>query len=256
MFGESCRHAAAVASSQRYSLANKNDRPTRKVLIPVKPPHVPIFNTSPMVTRLVIACVIIHLVVVLLPVQVAYELIERFAFISARYTFLGAWQFDIPAFVMGPFTHLFLHGGFVHLLLNMAMLLAFGTPIERRLTSVAFIILYIVSGLAGAVLFAAFHPNSMVPLLGASGAISGMVGAVGRISLSGQSGNGMPFRTRSTALTFVILWLVFNFVFGVVGLALFGMEGDVAWEAHLGGFIAGFALVGFFSRRTATQTGL
>ncbi len=224
--------------------------------IPVKPRPVPIFNTSPMVARLVTASVIIHIVVVLLPVPVAIELIERFAFVSARYTVLGAWQFDIIAFVMGPFTHLFLHGGFIHLLLNMAMLLAFGTPIERRLSAASFICLYILCGLAGAFLYAVFHPDTTVPLLGASGAISGMVGAVGRISLSGQPENGMPFRTRSTALTFVVLWLVFNFIFGVIGMGLFGMEGEVAWEAHLGGFIAGFALMSIFGTRLPLNTGL
>lgn len=209
-----------------------------------------------MVARLVTACVVIHIVVALLPLPVAIELIERFAFIAARYTVLGAWQFDIVAFLMGPFTHLFLHGGFIHLLLNMAMLLAFGTPIERRLNASSFVFLYVLCGLAGAALYATFHPDTTIPLLGASGAISGMVGAVGRISLSGQAGNGMPFRTRSTALTFVVLWLVFNFVFGVIGMGLFGMEGDIAWEAHLGGFIAGFALINILGKRSPPNPGL
>ena len=79
--------------------------------------------------------------------------------------------------------------------------------------------------------------------------ISGMLGAVGRISLTGRPGHGMPFKNRKAAITFVILWLVFNFVFGAIGLTLFGVEGDVAWEAHLGGFIAGFFLINLFSPR-------
>lgn len=203
-----------------------------------------------MVGRLVAACIIIHIVLVLLPISLAYEIIWRFSFVSARYTVAGAWQFDPFATVIAPVTHLFLHGGFVHLGLNMAMLLAFGTPVERRMSAGAFSVFYVLCGLAGALLWAVFHPDTISPLIGASGAISGMVGAVGNISLRGRPGNGMPFRNRSTALIFVVLWLVFNFVFGVIGLALFGMQGDVAWESHLGGFIAGFALIDIFRKRT------
>ena len=203
-----------------------------------------------MVGRLVLACVIIHVVMVLLPAPAAMDMIERFAFVAARYTIAGAWQFDPIAFVLAPVTYLFLHAGFVHLLLNMAMLLAFGTPIERRVSALNFSVLYVICGMAGAALWTAFNPQTVSPLLGASGAISGMFGAVGRISLTGGPGHGMPFRNRKAALTFVILWLVFNFVFGIIGLALFGMEGDVAWEAHLGGFVAGFVLINLFLRRT------
>lgn len=220
--------------------------------IPVNRRNVPIFNTSPMVSRVVLACVIVHVVVSLLPIPVYIELIERFAFKSARYTLTGAWQLDPIAFAFAPVTHLFLHGGLIHLILNVAMLLAFGTPVERRTSAIGFSVLYLVSGLAGAAMWVAFNPMSASPLLGASGAISGMIGAVGSISLFGRPGNGMPFRNRMTALTFVVLWLVFNFVFGVIGLAMFGMEGDVAWEAHLGGFVAGFVLIGLFVRPAKT----
>ena len=214
---------------------------------------VPIFNTSPMVGRLILACVIIHVITVLLPLPVWYDLIYRFAFVSARYTLSGAVQFDPIACIFAPVTHLFLHGGFLHLLLNMAMLLAFGTPIERRMSASAFAIFYILCGLAGAALWLTFHPHTVNPLLGASGAISGMFGAVGRISLTGNSEHGMPFQNRKAALVFVLLWLAFNFIFGVLGLAVFGEEGDVAWEAHLGGFIAGFFLIGLFTNAAAKQ---
>lgn len=237
-------------------LSNLSNGPKVTVRIPITRRDAPIFNTSPMVGRLVAACVIIHIVVILLPVPVTMDLIERFSFISARYTFDGGWQVDPIAYGLGPFTHMFLHGGFIHLLLNMAMLLAFGTPIERRMSAPSFSVLYVICGLAGALLWALFNPVAITPLIGASGAISGMVGAVGWISLTGGTNNGMPFHNRSAALVFVVLWLIFNFVFGIIGLALFGMEGDVAWEAHLGGFIAGFLLIGFFTRKKRPAAGL
>ena len=217
--------------------------------MPIDRRSVPIFNTSPMVGRLILACVVIHIITVLLPLPVWYDFIGKFAFVSARYSTAGAWQLDLVAYLFGPVTHLFLHGGFLHLILNMAMLLAFGTPMERRMTTTRFAGFYILCGLAGAALWFVFHHHTISPLLGASGAISGMLGAVGRISLTGRPGHGMPFKNRKAAMTFVILWLVFNFVFGVIGLALFGMEGDIAWEAHLGGFIAGFFLINLFSPR-------
>ena len=75
------------------------------------------------------------MVIFLLPAPVTIELYERFAFVSARYTIAGAWRFDPIAYALGPITYLFLHGGLVHLLLNMAMLLAFGTPVERRMNA-------------------------------------------------------------------------------------------------------------------------
>jgi len=215
--------------------------------MPIDRRSAPIFNTSPMVGRLILACVIIHIATELLPLPVWYDFINRFAFISARYTISGAWQFDLVAYIVAPITHLFLHGGFLHLVLNMAMLLAFGTAIERRMSAISFAALYVLCGVSGAALWVAFHPYSINPLLGASGAISGMLGSVGRINLMGAPVQGMPFRNRKAALAFVLLWLVFNFVFGVIGLKLFGMEGDVAWEAHLGGFMVGFILVNSFS---------
>jgi membrane associated rhomboid family serine protease len=143
---------------------------------------------------------------------------------------------------------MFLHADLPHLLINMAMLLAFGTPIARRMRTAPFFLLYALCGIAGALFWALLHPYSIDPLLGASGAISGMVGAVGGISLSEESGHGMPFRNRRAALIFVAVWLVLNFLVGLFGASAMGISGAIAWEAHLGGFVAGFALIKLFPR--------
>lgn len=185
-----------------------------------------------------------------LPDMLLYEMIDRFAFLSARYTFPGAWQLDPLASVAAPITYMFLHGGLTHLLVNMAMLLAFGTVVARRMAAMSFLLLYAICGIAGAAFWLYMHPASTDPLLGASGAISGMVGAVGRISLSKSDTYDMPFRNRGTALVFVVVWLVLNFVFGIIGGAVFGIDAEIAWEAHLGGFVAGFALITLFARPT------
>ncbi len=190
---------------------------------------------------------------IVLPDALLYELIDRFAFLSARYTFTSAWGLDPLAYFGAPITYMFLHGGLTHLLVNMAMLLAFGTAIARRMGMPSFLLLYTISGIAGAVFWLFMHPYSTDPLLGASGAISGMVGAVGRISLSRSGAQDMPFRNRGTALSFVVLWLALNFVFGIIGGAIFGIDAEIAWEAHLGGFIAGFALITLFARPPPTD---
>ena len=208
----------------------------------------PIFNTAPVVRWLIAATVLAHLARMALPPALDYAVIERFGFIAARYT-LGAWQFDPLAFFAAPLTHLFLHGGLTHLLVNMAMLLAFGTPVARRMRAGPFLILYAICGLAGAASWTLLHPLSIDPLIGASGAISGMIGAIARSSLVHTEGHQTPLANRSTAWIFIAFWLIFNVVFGVLGPEAFGMKGAIAWEAHLGGFVAGFALAPLFNRR-------
>jgi membrane associated rhomboid family serine protease len=92
------------------------------------------------------------------------------------------------------------------------------------------------------------HPYSIDPLIGASGAISGMVGAVGGIALTNPPAPDMPFRSRRAALTFVVVWLALNLIVGLFGAAAMGIDGAIAWETHLGGFIAGFVLIRAFPR--------
>lgn len=215
----------------------------------------PILNASPIVKRIGLTLVLIHFIRYLAPMHIDIALIERFSFISARYSLAGAWQFDLFAYVMAPLTYMFLHGGMTHLLINTAMLLAFGTPIERILGRISFFALYVASGFASAVFWGLLHQDSFAPLVGASGAISGMAGAIGFIGLFDGKNNAMPFKSSSAAIAFVLLWLVFNFAFGVIGLAFLGLEGKVAWEAHLGGFLTGFVLVGFFKARRKRGTG-
>lgn len=205
-------------------------------------------NTAPAIRWLLGANILVYAVFAVLPLQIEFELIDRFAFISARYIISDIWQPELAAYLAGPFSYMFLHANLPHLLINMAMLLAFGTAIARRMASGPFLALYTICGVAGALFWALMHPYSIAPLLGASGAISGMVGAVGGISLGEPPGHGMPFRNRGAALTFVAVWLVLNFIVGLFGAAALGIDGSIAWEAHLGGFVAGFALIRLFPR--------
>jgi membrane associated rhomboid family serine protease len=205
-------------------------------------------NTASAIRWLLGANILIYAVFAVLPASIVFELVDKFAFISVRYVISGLWRSEPAAYFLAPFTHMFLHASLPHLLINMAMLLAFGTAIARRMRTGPFLAFHAICGVAGALFWALMNPYSIDPLLGASGAISGMVGAVAGIALSEPPGHGMPFRDSGAALAFVAVWLALNFIVGLFGAAAMGIDGAIAWEAHLGGFVAGFAVIRLFPR--------
>lgn len=187
----------------------------------------------------------------LIPQNVAGEIFFTLAFIPARYLTQVDPSGDLLAAVISPVGHTLVHGNWIHLLTNLGFLLAFGTPVARRMGPVLFLIFYGLCAAAGAFLFAAFSPMQITPLVGASGAIFGLLGAIMRIALyppEGAPPAPFPFNNRRTAFMFAGIYLVINLLMGVTP-ALFGVEGAVAWQAHLGGFAAGFLLMPFVDGR-------
>ena len=160
-------------------------------------------------------------------------------------------------------TYAFLHGGFEHVGMNAIWLLAFGSPVAERLGAVRFLALFAISAIGGAALFFVMHPASLMPLVGASGAIAGiMAGAVRFMFQPGEALSGFAFPRGSAIrmphmplnrlirdarpLRFILLWIAVNLVTGLVGAPFMSDVGSIAWEAHLGGFFAGlfaFALI-------------
>jgi len=148
-----------------------------------------------------------------------------------------------------PFTSMFMHGGWLHLIGNMLFLWIYGNNIEDYFGPVKFLLFYIVSGLAAIALYTLFGPSSQVPLVGASGAIAGVMGAY--IVLH-------P-RARITVLVifffiqFVVLpakvvlgiWFVYQLLMSMIGSAT---GGGVAWMAHVGGFAFGWAVLKLLTR--------
>jgi membrane associated rhomboid family serine protease len=165
------------------------------------------------------------------------------------------------AFVPGDLTHgrwwtlftsQFLHGGWAHVLMNAAFILAFGTPVARffglRLGgALIFYGFYLACGALAALGFAALHPNQPVALIGASGAASGLMGAAARL-IAGQGRVG-PVLSR-TVLGMGAAWLIVNLILAVVGAAIVPGAGDAAvgWEAHIAGFLAGVLILWPFAR--------
>lgn len=149
-------------------------------------------------------------------------------------------------------TSMFMHGGFAHLFGNMLFLWIFGDNIENVLGRIRYLIFYLVCGLIASLahVFAtvAFGGNPLVPSLGASGAISGVLG--GYILLFPKRRVRVLvsyFLTEVPAIVAIGLWFVFQLV---NGLGVFGsgsQEGGVAYAAHIGGFIAGIVLIKLFA---------
>jgi membrane associated rhomboid family serine protease len=176
---------------------------------------------------------------------------------SALQSFITAWGVvpreysvghDLPPLIPVPFwstliTSMFLHGGWMHLGGNMLYLWIFGDNIERTLGSGRFLVFYLICGIAAGLAHIAFSGGSAVPSVGASGAISGVLG--GYLLLFPQ--NRVRVLTRGgiasvPAILVLGFWIVIQLV-SQVGAIAQTSEGGVAYMAHIGGFIAGLVLV-------------
>jgi membrane associated rhomboid family serine protease len=162
--------------------------------------------------------------------------------------------------IWSPLTHAFLHGDWMHLGLNAVWLLAFGTPVARRLGASGFLAFSAIGAVAGAGAFYALNPHLFVPVVGASGTVSALMGgacrfAFGSIGRSRLSAARTPLLTirqalgERTILFFILIFFVTN-VLTATGYSAFVDGGmTVAWEAHVGGFLFGFLALGLFDRQ-------
>jgi membrane associated rhomboid family serine protease len=152
--------------------------------------------------------------------------------------------------ITNVFTSMFLHGSWLHLIGNMWFLWLFGNNIEDSMGRLRFVIFYLVCGMAAALAQVATSPASPIPMVGASGAISGVMGAYLILYPRVRVYTLVPigFFLTSVALP---AWLMLVYWFGlqlVGGLVARGDVGGVAFWAHVGGFVAGLALVKLFAR--------
>ncbi|WEX07070.1 rhomboid family intramembrane serine protease [Chelativorans sp. AA-79] len=220
-----------------------------------EPRREPVFNLAGVVIAIIVLCTGIHLLrTYLLSPGADYRLLLHFAFLPIRYT--GNYPLDIYA-VVSPITYSFLHGSFAHLGVNMVALAAFGSPLANRIGTARFLLFWAAATLAAAFLHLFFYPQDAAPLVGASGAISGMWGAAARFDFRvdrraekpGFAGTILPlpmvFRSRM-ALVFIGAWFVTNIAVGITSGT--GGEPEIAWIAHIGGFLFGLLLVPLFDR--------
>jgi membrane associated rhomboid family serine protease len=217
----------------------------------------PVFNLPPVVLFLIGACVLAYVVsTYVLSLDQYLWLLINAAFRPVRYS--GHFALDITAFT-STFTYAFLHGSIAHLAINMIWLAAFGSPLANRLGTPRFLAFWVVTSVCAVALHYVLHRLDQSPLIGASGAISGMMGAAARFGFridrshgkAAFAGTPLPvtvcLRSR-TVVTFLAIWMLINLLTGLVSFAP-GIDDRIAWEAHIGGFLAGFFGIDRFDRR-------
>lgn len=175
------------------------------------------------------------------------DVIIDYAFIPVRYAHAGGlWDLAIP-FV----SHIFLHGDWPHVILNSLWLLAFGPIVARRFGAPLFLLFFFLCGAAGAGAYLLFNWGSPDPVVGASGAVSGLMAAGIRL-MPGLFSWAVPGEMRLApilsrpVLSFTIAWTGLNVFVGLIGAGFLGSDGAIAWQAHLGGYFAGLLLAGLF----------
>jgi membrane associated rhomboid family serine protease len=226
------------------------------------------FNVPAAVIAVVVVCVLVHLArVYLLTPDEDVDFLLTFAFIPARYAssvaldglLPGGWGADVWTF----FTYALIHGDVTHLAVNTVWLLPFGAAVARRFGSVRFLGFFAVTAAAGAAAHLITHPGAEQPVIGASAAISGFMAASTRFAFQRggplslfRGGDEESYRVPAAPLlvalrdprilVFLVAWFGLNIVFGLGSIAIEGTEQQIAWQAHIGGFLAGLILFALF----------
>jgi membrane associated rhomboid family serine protease len=168
------------------------------------------------------------------------QFVYRYGMIPARLTMPEGLERFWPTVI----TSMFLHGGWLHIIGNMWFLWVFGDNVEDRLGTVRFLVFYFLGGLAATVLHVFVAPHSTVPAVGASGAISAVLGAYLVLFPAARVITLVPifffpWFVEVPALLWIGLWFLEQWLNGVVALNVAPDGGGVAWWAHIGGFLFG-----------------
>ena len=241
----------------------------------------PIFNVPAIVVATVAVLVGVHLFrMFVLSSSQDEQFVLTFAFIPARYFTDGLGGEALPggfgADLWTFFTYAFLHADALHIGLNLAWLIPFATALARRFGAWRYTAFMLVTAAAGALTHLASYPDAEVPMIGASAAISGAMAAAMRFVFQKDGPletwrdgprNAEAYRVPAVPLLatfrdprlllFLAAWMGLNALFGL-GAISFGEEGQqLAWQAHIGGFLAGLVLFGAFDpviRRSEFET--
>ncbi|QUS54642.1 rhomboid family intramembrane serine protease [Pseudovibrio brasiliensis] len=229
-----------------------------------RPAREPMFNLPTVVVGLSLVLIGIHLVraYVLSPNEEVQTLL-LFAFWPVRYVsgFMAqySWPGETASAVWSFLTYGFLHGSAEHIGFNVLWIAVFGSAVARRFGATRFLLLSAVCAVAGAGAHLATNWGDQVPVIGASAAVSGQMAASLRFIF--EAGGPMSsFRRHDThaysvparplmealsdrrVLTFILVWFGLNFLFGIWSAPIAGEGVSIAWQAHVGGFIAGLIL--------------
>jgi membrane associated rhomboid family serine protease len=235
----------------------------------------PLFNIPSVIVGILVLLALIHVVrVYMLTEPQEIQLLLTFAFIPARYdasAMLHGWPGGIGADVWTFVTYSLLHASWMHYGVNAIWFLAFGSAVARRFGPLRFLAFYAVTAAAGAALHLATHPGEQFPMIGASAAVSGTMAAAMRFAFQrggplgslgardDESAYHVPALPLSgmlrdaRVLLFLGVWFGINFIFGVGTFPSLTGGQTVAWQAHVGGFLAGLLLFSWFDPFSARR---
>jgi membrane associated rhomboid family serine protease len=202
-------------------------------------------RTTPVLTWLLIAVnTSVFLYQIMLPQAEADLFVRRYGLIPALLTegeYIGSY--------VTPFTSMFMHGGWLHLILNMWSLYIFGDNVEDSLGKLRFTLFYLVAGLGAAAAQTLMNPNSVVPMVGASGAIAGILAGYMKLFPGARIVTLIPlfilvFVREIPAVYFIVIWFALQVLSGLGSLGLDDPDlGGIAFFAHIGGFVVGLGLI-------------
>ena len=211
----------------------------------------PAFNLPGGLVVMLAMLTLIHVVRTYILSSVTDEnVLLQFAFIPGRYTIPFAEQ-DL-GWLWSPITYSLLHGSWEHLIFNAFWMVAFGDPVVRRIGVYRFFLFWCLSAVAAVAFHTALHWGAMILVVGASGVVSGLMGAAARFVFSPSGRISRQFAhlnrrltvtealSNRSVLVFSGIWFLTNFLIGFG--QIFGSVGGgaIAWEAHIGGFLFGF----------------
>ena len=190
------------------------------------------WDKIPLFSRIiVISIVAAHLITAfMLDDAQRLALYMNFGFVPAYYSGTIPWSW---AALIAPFTTAFLHHGWMHILTNTVMMMAMGIFFERQFGARITLIFFVFSLLCGDLAYFILNPATTTPVIGASGAISGLFGGV--ILMMNFSGLAGPKAQKRGPFPIILLWISVMIAVGMI-------SSDTAWQAHLGGFLGGIAL--------------
>lgn len=160
-----------------------------------------------------------------------FNIYNTFGFVPAH-----IWPYPALNAIFTPLTHMFLHGGWMHLAFNIFMLVALGVYVSREFGTRLTAAFFLISGLCGALLYLAVNPVSQQPLIGASGGISGFFSVYLVMMQRRGAFNQFKFARKYGALGVIGFWMGLMFLIAI-------LMGGQSWEAHTGGYIGGLLCV-------------
>jgi membrane associated rhomboid family serine protease len=228
----------------------------------MRPSREPFLNAPAIIFWMIGAIVAAHVARVMAPPPWPEFLLFEFSFIPARFSesAIAASGMRVPnlAGQLIPFvSYMFLHGDYSHLAINSLWLLAFGPIVAKRLGTGKFLLFFLFCGVISAVAHLAVYFGAVEQVVGASGAIAGLMGAAIRIfygrllfARNLPPGDTVPIAPLFSRpiIVFTSIWMIANFVAGATGLGLATPGASIAWVAHVGGYFAGLLAIAAFDR--------